>query len=131
MDIKSIAHEINTQDNRITADPIFCVYEKDHIPYGISSDYSDSFEWYDPKDGNRSSIKDTVTKEFAKRMGYEKVYYIDVDKFINAHFTERAAKEHIRINGHNLNKPFIYVSSLFRCGEMISIRNFLKSGGST
>ena len=29
--LKEIAHEINTQDNRITADPLFCVFEKNEF----------------------------------------------------------------------------------------------------
>lgn len=104
MDFATIAHEINTQDNRITQDPLFCVFEKERI-YGLRSDYSDQYE------------RDEETDE--------KVYYVERDRFVNAHFTEAAAKEHIRINGHNLKKPFVYVTSLWRCEEMIAIRNAL------
>lgn len=104
-DLERIAHELNTQDNRITADPLFCVFQKERI-YGITRGYSDTFEQDD--DG-------------------EKFYYFERDCFVNAHFTEKAAKEHIRINGHNLKSPFIFVTSLWRCEEMKNIRNALAS----
>ena len=106
MDFAKIAHEINTQDNRATEDPLFCVFEKERI-YGLHGDYSDRFE-YDKETG-------------------EKVYYVERDKFVNAHFTEAAAKEHIRINGHNLKSPFVYVTSMWRCPEMIAIRKALSN----
>ena len=105
-DLENIAHEIKTQDNRITADPLFCVFEKERI-YGLAPDYSDTWEWCNS--GQRC----------------EKVYYVERDRFVNAHFTEKAANEHIIINGHNLKEPFIYVTSLYRCGEMIEIRKAL------
>lgn len=127
MDIKPIAYELNTQDNRMTADPLFCVFEKERI-YGLTEDYSDTFEWYRASD-NSMEYADSLSKVAAEARCYEKLYYIEQDKFVNAHFTEKAAKEHIRINGHNLNNPFIYTTSLFRCEEMISVREFLKSGG--
>lgn len=105
-DLKNIAHEINTQDNRITADPLFCVFQKRRI-YGIDEDCHDFYIFTD-EDGSE-------------------IPCIDVDEFVNAHFTEKAANEHIRINGHNLKKPFIFVTSLFRCEEMIKIRKALKN----
>lgn len=128
MDIKSISYEISTQDNRATSYPLFCVFDKERI-YGMDSDYSNSFEWFNQEGDETIDSDGGMSEDFAEENGYNKVYYLDIDRFINAHFTERAAKEHIRINGHNLNKPFIYVTSLFRCHEMISIRDFLKSGG--
>ena len=42
--LEQIAHEINTQDNRITADPLFCVFEKEQI-WGVDLDYTDTWEW--------------------------------------------------------------------------------------
>ena len=40
-------------------------------------------------------------------------------------FTEDGCKEYLKQNGHNLNKPRIYVESFHRCPEMIAIREFL------
>lgn len=105
IDFTAIAHEINTQDNRITADPLFCVFQKRPV-YGVDPDFHDDVEYYENDDG-------------------DEIPFIEVNEFVNAHFTEKAAKEHIRINGHNLRKPFVYVTSLWRCGEMKAIRNWL------
>lgn len=104
MDFEKIAYEINTQDNRITQDPLFCVFQKHQI-YGVEPDCHD-IEFEVDEEGNEHS-------------------YIEVDEFVNAHFTEKSAEYHIKINGHNLRKPFIYVTSLYRCPEMIAIRNAL------
>jgi len=123
----SIAHEINTQDNRITADPLFCVFEKDRI-YGLDPDYSDEWERCNSEcqcSCEPDSPCESITDEC------KKVYYVERDRFVNAHFTEKAALQHIKINGHNLTRPFTYVTSLFRCYEMIDIRNFLMSGCQT
>ncbi len=102
---KSIAHELNTQDNRATQDPLFCVFEKERI-YGLHPDYADGYEW-DDNDPD------------------EKVYYVERDRFVTAHFTEKAAQEYIDIDGHNLERPFIYVTSMRRCYEMIAIRQVI------
>ena len=107
-DLAKVGDEIRTQDNRITADPLFCVYQKRRI-YGIDPDYHD-VEYEIDDYGNKES-------------------FIEVDEFVNAHFTEKAAQDHIDLNGHNLKKPFIYVTSLFRCYEMINIRNYLVQQG--
>lgn len=104
-ELSAISHELKTQDNRITEEPLFCVYQKARV-YGVDPDFHDHVLYYRTDDGDR-------------------VPYIEVDEFVNAHFTEKAAKEHIRINGHNLIKPFVYTTSLWRCQEMIKIRHHL------
>lgn len=50
------------------------------------------------------------------------------DRIVSAHFTEKAAQEYASLNGHNLNKPYIHVISLFRCEEIRAIRNMLLNG---
>jgi len=93
-EFKTIAHELNTQDNRITHEPLFCVFQRHRI-YGAGI----------AEDG------------------------IEMEKFVNAHFTQKAAEQYISVDRHNLNSPFIYVISLHRCDEMIKIRHFLMGGG--
>ena len=119
--LSDIAHEINTQDNRCTADPLYCVFEKDRI-YGVGSDYTDQWEWCN---SDQQCHCDKSEWCGSKSNECEKVGYIEIDRFVNAHFTERAAKEHIRINGHNLKNPYVYATSLWRCEEMKHIREFL------
>jgi len=121
MDLDRVAHEINTQDNRITQDPLFCVFEKERI-YGVEDDYTDQWEWCNSDQQCHCASGEACE---SKSEECRKVGYIERNHFVNAHFTERAAKEHIRINGHNLYGPFVYVTSLFRCEEMIAIRNTL------
>lgn len=48
------------------------------------------------------------------------------DEFVTVCFTYQGCKDYLAVNGHNLNQPFIYVHSLFRNSEMLSIREFLK-----
>lgn len=120
--LTEIANELQTQNNRITADPLFCVFEKERI-FGIDPNYSDLFEWLDCS--GDSVYAAGLTEDEAEERGFHKVHYIYRDRFVNAHFTEKAAKEHIKINGHNLESPFIYVTSLWCCEEMKAIRNAL------
>lgn len=40
-----MSEQLNTQDNRITADPLFCVYYDEKVP--TSEDYADGHEYYD------------------------------------------------------------------------------------
>lgn len=122
--LQHIAREIKTQDNRITADPLFCVFEKDRI-YGLDPDYSDKWERCN-SDYQCSCDPDSPCEN--KSDECRKVNYVERDRFVNAHFTEKAALHHIKINGHNLTRPFTYVTSLFRCQEMIDIRNALENG---
>ena len=124
-DLKNIAKEISTQDNRITENPLFCVFQKERI-YGLTDDYSDTWEWCN-SDSQCSCEPDEQCE--GSHDGCEQCYYVERDRFINAHFTEKSANHYIKIDGHNLTKPFTYVTSLWRCYEMIDIRNFLMSGG--
>ena len=125
MDLKNlskIGKEMLSQDNHITQDPLFCVFEKERI-YGLIPGYSDEFEWM-------NSDGESVEEDLDENL--QKVYFIERDRFVNAHFTRKAASEYIGKNRHNLNRPFIYVISLNKCDEMIYIRRFLMSlGGNT
>ena len=125
--LNKIGNEIRTQDNRITADPLFCVFEKQQI-CGMDGDYSSFYEWYN-SDNDDVMDADDMTEDEAEEKGYRAVYSIEIDRFVNAHFTEKAADHFIKINRHNLRKPFTYVTSLWRCAEMIDIRNYLKAQG--
>jgi hypothetical protein len=45
MDLAYLKHELETQNNRSTADPLFCVFEEERIP--TAADYSDEFTYVD------------------------------------------------------------------------------------
>jgi len=134
---ENIVHEMKTQDGRCTADPIYVVKVKERI-YGMDPDYGDDNYCYVDEDFNECHPDDLhaeygITEEQfenGENGGYDqlqKVYYIEKNRVVNFHFTEKAAQRFIDANRHNLNKPFIYVDSLYRCYEMIDIRNFLMS----
>ncbi len=124
-----IAHKLRTQDNRITSEPLFCVFQKRRI-WGMDPDYAEQWVWLD-KDADRSEVDESEVEldEFDDPVkdNYEKAYYIEVDEFVNAHLTDEAAKLYIAQNHYKLKKPFTYVTSQYRCHEYIQLRNWLLS----
>jgi len=63
--------------------------------------------------------------ENRKYDNWRKVNVTEIYQYENVFFTEKACREHIRINGHNLNKPRTYINYAFRNPEMELIINFL------
>ncbi len=141
IDLQELAEELRTQDNLGTAEPIFLVMEKERV-YGFQSEYSDDYIWVESgycdcefeslKEVNeylqesRNSDKVFVeTEDQAEEEGFEKVYYLEKNRFKCSHFTRKAAELYIAQNSHNLRKPFVYVGSMYGCYEMIAIREFL------
>ena len=116
--LSKLRTELQTQDNAITADPLFCVFQKQRI-YGLDSDHAEHFTWLSPDDGDGRRETDEDSP------GAERVGYVDVDLFVTACLTRRAAKDFIERNSHRLSKSFVYVESLHRNEEMIALRNHL------
>jgi hypothetical protein len=94
------------------------VFQKQRI-YGLDSDHAEHFVWLSPDDGDGR----LETDEDAR--GAERVGYVDVDRFVTACLTLKAAKDFIDCNLHRLREPFVYVDSLHRNDEMIAVRNHL------
>lgn len=115
-ELEELSKEMNSQDNLATLCPLYCVFEKEYI-WGMDSNYSDQYKWIDAC-GEKCDSSDE---------GAHKIYYVLIDRFVNAHFTMKAAKQYIKENRHNLTKPCPYVMSLYRCHEMIKIQEHLKS----
>ena len=138
--LAALREELRTQDNAITADPLFVVYDKQRI-YGLDSDHAEHYCWLYPDRGDgRSEVTDS---ELVARLNhldslgqepeiagvqYALMGYLDVDRFITCCLTRKAAKLFIARNSHRLRKPFVYVESLDRNDEMIALRNHLMSG---
>ena len=128
MDLKTLSHEINTQDNLCTSDPFFIVQQRRRI-YNV--DGSDDSCWME--DGEE--VEQELSKELYDKYNngqyidsfYELVGYVDYWEFVTGCFTRKGAKDYIAANGHNLTEPRIYVQSLYRNKEMIGIREFLKN----
>lgn len=125
-----IGERIRTQDNRITADPIFAVQKlvKDIVPEG----YEDSYEWCETESGDyciadkRTAARLDLLHEDGRDTGkWQKFFYRERWEFVTACFTEAGANEHIRLNGHNIGKARVYAYSAFRNPEMIELRQWL------
>jgi len=139
-ELKTLSHEMNTQDNLATSHPLYCVFDKDYI-WGMDPNFSDQYKWLDVEgvevDLEQYELSEDLVEDeegfaaWQKDVGIDlhinKVYYAVRDRFLNAHFTMKAAHLYIDQNRHNLNKPFVYVVSLYRCHEMIKIQDHLKS----
>ncbi|EFO4380181.1 ead/Ea22-like family protein [Escherichia coli] len=124
-----IGENIRTQDNRITSNPMFCVYQKREIVVDADYDY-DRIVWVD-EDGNEANKLQSRRLELLHENFREppekwrRVAVKDIDEFVTCCFTEQGCKDYLAANGHNLRLPFIYVKSGFRNAEYISIRNWL------
>lgn len=114
---------LHTQDNRITAEPMFCVQEKERR-YGIDPEWSDNVVWVDTDDGVYEVAAPPNGCE--PMPGVVKTGYVDLWKTVMVAFTETGAKEYLHLNGHNhRGETRIYVESFRRCPEMIQIRALL------
>nr|WP_284201001.1 hypothetical protein [Citrobacter freundii] len=128
-----IGTNILTQDNRITSDPMFCVYQKREIVVDADYDY-DRIVWID-EDGNEANERQRMRLELLHENFREppekwrRVALKEIDDFVTCCFTEQGCKDYLACNGHNLRLPFIYVKSGFRNAEFISVRNWLAGIG--
>lgn len=122
-----IADRLKTQDNRSTKYPIFQVRGLRRI-YGMDLDYCDDPVWIDTEDG--AIEVDPPDDEDDPGDYIIQTGYIDVWEVLAVFFTEEGCKEHLRMMGHryrHYREVDIYVDSLYRCPEMLTIRNFLLS----
>jgi hypothetical protein len=139
--IQQIAQDVATQANAITELPIFIVRQKRRT-YGIDDSYTDDFVWI--SDGAESNEADSETAakldELSKTSDYDdeiilsedgeettwnKIGYRDHLEFVTACFTRRGCEDYLRINGHNLTNPEIYVASGYRNDEWKTMREHL------
>lgn len=126
----SIGENLRTQDNRITAEPIFLVQQKVRQT-GIDNDYADHALWLD-EDWNEIEDKDEIARletewqdTFEAPEGFTRTGYVDRWDFLQPFFTEAAAKRFIEGNAHRYDELRIYVDSAYRNVEWQAIRAFL------
>jgi hypothetical protein len=128
--IQEIGHNIRTQDNAITALPIFCVQQRERI-WGVDSDYASGVAWVDPDSDYREA--DTALAFHLERRwlaggqtkNWRRIGYIDRWAFVTACFTRAGCEAYLEVNGHNLKHPRIYVETGFRNKEWETVRNLL------
>ncbi|WP_312773066.1 ead/Ea22-like family protein [Atlantibacter hermannii] len=124
-----LGENIRTQDNRITSEPMFCVYQKREIVAHEDYDF-DRIVWVDDE-GNEANKRQCARLELLHKNFREppekwrRVAVKEIDEFVTCCFTEQGCKDYLACNGHNLRLPFIYVKSGFRNAEYIGIRNWL------
>ncbi|EMM6070316.1 ead/Ea22-like family protein [Enterobacter hormaechei] len=128
-----IGENIRTQDNRITSEPMFCVFQKREIV--VDEDYDcDRIVWVD-EEGCEATERKRMRLELLHDNCREtpdkwrRIAVKDIDDFVTCCFTEQGCKDYLACNGHNLRLPFIYVKSGFRNAEYIGIRNWLAGIG--
>ena len=138
--LKNMMREIDTQDNRGTRLPILYVIKETTREYGIEEDYgAEGFEWVkDSETYTWEQIFDFVSKALqlppdevgeteAEECGFKRVFYRNIERISdNFFFTEKAAKEPLIINGHNLTKPHDYIIHAFRNDEIEGIIEAMK-----
>ena len=137
--LMNLSKEINTQNNRITADPIFCVYEKRrvYVPDGCGETgwFSDEGSLQTEEDieeiceeyrtENPESTLDD--EEILEELEYHKTDYEIQDTPVSGqpYFSEKAAQNHIDCNHYHYSKPFTYVESAWRNDEWVTIRKII------
>jgi hypothetical protein len=129
--LKEISRLIATQDNRATDCPIFAVQQLVRI-YGLEADYAgDNIAWISDDDCIEASAEEAAALEAKYQESYEvpkgwsRTHYSDTYEFVTACFTEQGCKDHIQVNGHNLNQPRIYAYGSFRNEEWKIVRDAL------
>ena len=136
-ELQQIGQRINTQDNRITQNPMFCVQIK-RRDVGYDSKYVDNHCWVDS--ANNETIYDDNPDFNDDKMAmcemspdWDEFGYVDRWETVMVAFTEEGCNEYLRLNGHNdkarafRGEIRIYVESFNRCLEMIAIREHLMS----
>ena len=127
MQMKDVALDLKTQNNRGTSDPIWIVQQKVR-DYGYHPDYADNWV-YVSSDGFELMECTTIdlSEETADALGYDKCHYTDRWEYVQTFFTEEAAKKFIRTQSHNYNEMRIYVESAHNNPELRKIREHIMS----
>lgn len=119
--------------DHITAHPIFMVQERRRI-WGMHPDHADSVVWIDDEGcevnlealacecDELAGLDSWEREDWAKDRGYSKSGYRDEWVHRQPFFTRAGAEEYIRINGHNLESPRIWVESAYRNVEWQEVR---------
>lgn len=130
-DIYEIAKDVETQDNRATAVPIFIVQQEQTLS-GFTDDDADGSQWFDADSGGdevEQSMADLL--EFAHGNGgpipsnYYRVGYKKIWEYVQPFFTLKGAELFVESNRHNLNNPRIYVDSGHRNHEWQTTREHI------
>lgn len=132
-DMAAIGQLMRTQDNRITADPLFIVQERQRT-YGIDTTHDPEIAWLysdesiEVDEDEAKRLESMYEKNYKEPDGYRRVGYVEKWVYVTCCFTEAAADRFIAQNAHrHRGKLRTYVDSLYRNPEMIAVREYLLS----
>lgn len=140
-----MSNEMNNQSHRGTAMPCFFqiqTKEQVSVPEGcgthawhydgttIESDEEiiDAIFEFKDEQVSKEEIKDYPDykkSELMEEAGWRSVYYDFNEVYQNAFFTEKACKEHIRLNSYHYHEPVDYLSYATRNPELELIQKFI------
>lgn len=126
-ELYTIGELIRTQDNRITDQPMFVVFQKREI-IGSDEHSPSRICWvWDGEEVSEPRAKrlEALYQDGRDTRGYDRYAMQEVDEFVTACFTEHGCKDYLRQNGHNLRLPYIYACGSFRNNEYQLVRNWL------
>lgn len=129
-----IGRDLLTQDNRITANPIFVVEQRVR-DYGMDPGYADEWVWHnadgdwEKADEDEAARLDALLEDGEDTGSWERVYYQERWQFVTACLTERGCEDYIALNGHNLTDPRIFVHSGHRNHEWQAVREHFMALG--
>ncbi|VTN44906.1 ead/Ea22-like family protein [Raoultella ornithinolytica] len=126
-ELYTIGELIRTQDNRITDQPMFVVFQKREI-IGSDEHSPSRICWvFDGEEVSELRAKrlEALYQDGRDTRGYDRYAMQEVDEFVTACFTEQGCKDYLRQNGHNLRQPYIYACGSFRNNEYQLVRNWL------
>lgn len=151
--LKELKHELNTQDNRMTANPRFYQIQHDRFVPSIDGDGNyfeavrdgESLGIYTYDDEGLEELKDVLLADYDEEYSEDveeinslKLEKLDNDSldlkcypgdyehvYLNAFLTERACKEHIEANRHHYRNPVDYLSYGFRNPELEKVLEIL------
>ena len=118
-----ISERLRTQDNRCTAEPMFCLQIKMRDT-GYDPNYASDIVWIDMQSGDYEEVAPETPG--AKAFGYN-----DRWETVMVAFTEQGLLDYMDLDGHNVKQRAhngetrIYVESFRRCNEMIRVRQAL------
>ena len=132
-EMSQIGERLRTQDNRITANPIFMVQELKRT-WGIDTDYDPEITWLHDDEAVEVDPKKAKALERlyqycgVEHEGYRRVGYVEEWVHVQPFFTEAAADLYIKQNGHNhKGRLLTYVESAYRNHEWNAVREYLKN----
>src|SRR5690606_35061616 len=127
-ELAKIGELIRTQDNRVTDQPIFVVFQKQDVIADEDYDH-DRICWVsdgcEVDDDEAEALESKFHETLVVPDEYQRLAVKEVDQFVTACFTEQGCRDYLKRNRHNLRKPFIYAAGSFRNEEYQIVRNWL------